>query len=110
MIGGLIYSVYWGYSWFWSRNIHESNNAFVFRLLSHNKLLIIIFLMLGLTTFGWVFQLIWKDIVVWNKELGLIFFGSRVSEFISLGIGMKVVHYFFCRLNISPNRYSTTGS
>jgi len=97
-IGGLIYTVYWGYSWFWSRKIHESNNSLLFRLLSHNKLLIIIFLILGLATFVWVFQLIWNDIVVWNKDLGLIFFGSRVGEFISLGIGIRLVHYFFVGL------------
>ena len=95
VIGGLIYTVYWGYSWFWSRKIHESNNSFLFRILSQNKLLVIIFLILGLATFVWVFQLIWKDIVVWNKDLGLIFFGSRVGESLSLGIGIKLIHYFF---------------
>jgi hypothetical protein len=98
LIGGLIYTVYWGYSWFWSRKIHESNNSLLFRILSHNKLLVIIFLILGLVTFVWVFQLIWNDMVVWNKDLGLIFFGSRVGEFISLGIGMRLVHYFFMGL------------
>ena len=95
LIGGLIYTVYWGYSWFWSRKIHENNNSLLFRILSHNKLLAIIFLVLGLATFVWVFQLIWKDIVFWNKDLGLIFFGSRVGESISWGIGMRLVHYFF---------------
>ena len=97
-IGGLIYTVYWGYSWFWSRKIHEINSSLLFRILSQNKLLVIIFLILGLATFVWVFQLIWNDIVVWNKDLGLIFFGSRVGEFIGLGIGMRLVHYFFIGL------------
>jgi len=95
LIGGLIYTVYWGYSWFWSIKIHESNNSFLFRILSQNRLLVIIFLILGLATFVWVFQLVWNDIVVWNKELGLIFFGSRIGEPISLVIGLRLVHYFF---------------
>ena len=68
-IGGLTYSVYWGYSWFWSKKIHESKNGLLFNILSHNKLLVIIFLILGLTTFVWVFQLVFNDIFVWNKEL-----------------------------------------
>jgi hypothetical protein len=97
-MGGLTYTVYWGYSWFWSKKIHESNNSLLFKILSQNKLLIIIFLMLGLATFLWVFQLIWNDIVFWHKDLGLIFFGARVGEPISLGLGMKVVHYFFIGL------------
>ena len=97
-IGGLTYSVYWGYSWFWSKKIHESNSGLLFRVLSHNKLLVLIFLISGLVIFVWVLSLVWKDTVFWGKDLGLIFFGSRVGEPISLGIGLKVVHYFFVGL------------
>jgi len=97
-IGGLTYTAYWGYSWFWSKKIHENNNSLLFKILSQNKLLVIIFLILGLAIFVWVFQLIWNDIANWNKELGLIFFGSRIGESISLGIGMRLVHYFFIGL------------
>ena len=97
-IGGLTYTVYWGYSWFWSKKIHESNNGLLFRILSQNKLLVIIFFICGLVTFVWVFSLIWNDVFVWNKDIGLIFFGSRVGEPISLGIGVRLVHYFFISL------------
>ena len=48
---------------------------------------------LGLLTLGWVGQLTWHDITVWGKDLVLIFFGSRTAEAISLGIGMKLIHY-----------------
>jgi len=51
-----------------------------------------------LITLGWVFQLIWNDIIVWNKDLGLIFFGSRIGQAIRLGIGMQLSHYFFIGL------------
>ena len=98
LIGGLIYTGYWGYSWFWSRKINETNNSLLFKILSHNKLIVTIFLILGTTTFLWLFQLIWKDIFFWNKDLTLIFFGSRTGEPISLGIGFRVVHYFFIGL------------
>ncbi|MCJ7713143.1 hypothetical protein MUO66_01605 [Candidatus Bathyarchaeota archaeon] len=97
-IGGLTYTVYWGYSWFWSKKVHESNNSLLFRILSQNKLLVIIFFICGLVTFVWVFSLIWNDVFVWNKDIGLIFFGSRVGEPISLGIGVRLVHYFFVSL------------
>ena len=53
---------------------------------------------LGTITLLWVGQLIWKDITYWNKDLTLTFFGPRTGENISLGIGMKVVHYFFIGL------------
>ena len=99
-IGGLTYTVYWGYSWFWSKKIHEINNNLIFRILSHNKSLIIIFLISGLAISFWVSYLVWNDIVVWNKDLGLIFFGSRDGELISLGIGMNVLYYFFIGLTL----------
>ncbi len=52
----------------------------------------------GVTTLLWVGQLIWNDIAVWHKDIALIFFGSRTGENISLGIGMKVIHYFLIGL------------
>ncbi len=56
-----------------------------------------------LTAFGsiilaWVGWLTWYDVTVWNKDLFLIFFGSRTGEAISLGIGMKVIYYFLIGL------------
>ena len=53
---------------------------------------------LGSLTLAWVGQLTWHDITVWGKGLVLIFFGSRTGENISLGIGMKVIHYFLVGL------------
>ena len=97
-IGGLTYSLYWGYSWIWAKKLHERNSGFILNLLSKNREIGLILLSLGLVIVFWVFQLVWKDIVVWNKDLGLIFFGSRVGEAISLGVGVSVVHYFFLGL------------
>lgn len=48
----------------------------------------------GLITLIWVGLLTWNDITVWGKNITLVFFGSRTGENISLGIGMKVAHYF----------------
>jgi hypothetical protein len=36
----------------------------------------------------------WKDVTVWGKDFSLIFFGSRTSENISLGIGLQIIHYY----------------
>jgi hypothetical protein len=35
----------------------------------------------------------WNDTSFWGKDIALIFFGSRTAEAISLGIGMKLIHY-----------------
>lgn len=42
----------------------------------------------------WMALIIWGDIVDWNKDIGTIFFGSRIGEDISLGIGMTIFNYF----------------
>jgi hypothetical protein len=55
---------------------------------------------LGSLTLAWVGQLTWHDITVWGKDLVLIFFGSRTGENISLGIGMKIIHYFLIGLTL----------
>ena len=54
---------------------------------------------LFLTGFGsiilaWVGWLIGYDMTVWGKDINLILFGSRTGEAISLGIGVKAIHYF----------------
>ena len=53
---------------------------------------------LGSLTLALVGQLTWYDMTVWGKDFVLIFFGSRTGENISLGIGMKVIHYFLVGL------------
>jgi len=53
---------------------------------------------LGLYTLAWVGWLTWYDITTWSKSLDLILFGSRTGEVVSLGIGMKVIHYFLISL------------
>lgn len=51
------------------------------------------FIILGVITLIWMGQVIWSDINVWNKDIGLILFGSRIGENISLGMGVKIIHY-----------------
>ena len=48
---------------------------------------------LGLITLAFVGWLTWYDITTWSKSLALIFFGPRTGEAISIGIGMRVIHY-----------------
>lgn len=33
------------------------------------------------------------DLIFWNKDVGMIFFGSRIGEPITLGIGILLIHY-----------------
>ena len=49
---------------------------------------------------AWVSWLTWIDVTEWGKDLGSIFFGSRVNEPISLGIGMTLIHYFLIGLSL----------
>lgn len=52
----------------------------------------------GSITLAWVGWLTWYDMTTWDKNIALIFFGSRTGENISLGIGMKAIHYFLIGL------------
>ena len=53
---------------------------------------------LGSIILAFVFWLTLYDLIVWNKDLVFIFFGSRTGEAITLGIGMRVIHYFLLGL------------
>ena len=97
-VGGLSYSAYWGYSWIWSKRLHRHKNSRLLKFFSNSLLIGIIFSGFGLVILAWVFQLVWNDMVFWGKDLGLVFFGSRVDEFIGLRMGMRVIHYFFLGL------------
>ena len=48
-----------------------------------------------LTQVAWI---TFHDITVWGKNIDLIFFGTRTGEAISLGIGMKIIHYLLIGL------------
>jgi hypothetical protein len=52
----------------------------------------------GSAILAWVGWLIWHDVTVWGKDISLIFFGSRTGEFMSLGVGVKAIHYFLIGL------------
>jgi hypothetical protein len=45
-----------------------------------------------------IYLLTWYDMTVWGKDIALIFFGSRTSEAISLGMDIRVIHYFLIGL------------
>jgi hypothetical protein len=52
----------------------------------------------GLIIMAWVAWLMWYDVTWWSKDIFLTFFGSRIGETISLGIGMKIFDYFLIGL------------
>jgi hypothetical protein len=49
---------------------------------------------LGSIILVWVGGLTFYDMTVWDKDISFIFFGSRTGEAMSLGLGVKVIHYF----------------
>ncbi|MGD9131906.1 MAG: hypothetical protein PVH73_10100 [Candidatus Bathyarchaeota archaeon] len=68
------------------------------RLFPH---VIVLFLVVSAAlVLAWVSWLTWIDVTEWGKDLGSIFFGSRVNEPISLGIGMTVMHYLLIGLSL----------
>jgi hypothetical protein len=58
------------------------------------NVVIVLLLVAGSLTLIWVVNLIWNDVTVWGKNFDMIFFGSRASENISLGLGLQVIHYY----------------
>lgn len=48
----------------------------------------------GTIILAWMSWLTWYDMTTWGKDVAIIFFGSRTGEAPSLGIDMKVIHYF----------------
>ncbi|MGD8506711.1 MAG: hypothetical protein PVF15_08620 [Candidatus Bathyarchaeota archaeon] len=46
----------------------------------------------------WIAWLTWYDMTSWGKDITLIFFESRTGQTISLGVDMKVIHYFLISL------------
>ena len=62
------------------------------------KLVSQLLVVLGSIILVWVSVLTFYDMTVWGKDISLIFFGSRTGEAISLGIGVKVIHYFILGL------------
>jgi len=54
---------------------------------------ILLFVALGLMNLLIVSYVTYSDVAIWGKDLFDILFGSRVAEFISLGIGMRIINY-----------------
>ena len=58
------------------------------------KLIGLSFIISGVLALVWIGMLTWYEVSVWQKDLGFVLFTYRTGEPISLGIGMKVIHYF----------------
>lgn len=99
-VGGSVLTLHWGYYWAISRRRKESKSGGVSRVPSFERLISLSLIALGSITLIWVGQLTWQDMTVWKKDLTLIFFGSRTGEAISLGIGIKLIHYFLIGLSL----------
>ncbi len=98
--GGLTLAVCWIYYWVVSKRLRDTKSSVISRQRSLPNLIGLSLIAFGSITLVWVGQLIWHDITMWNKDLLLILFGSRTGEHISLGIGMKVIHYFLIGLTL----------
>lgn len=74
-------------------------SKFLFLRSIPNLIILSLFVSAGFTIL-WVAQLTWNDISVWNKDIASIFFGSRIGEPISLGIGMQLIHYLLIGISL----------
>jgi len=86
-----------GFIIFLRSRLEEHVNLYLIRRLLPNlaSLFLTAFGSVILALIGW---LIVYDITVWGKDISLIFFGSRTGEAMSLGVGVKVIHYFIVGL------------
>jgi hypothetical protein len=57
-----------------------------------------VLIFVGMIILFWIFWLTMYDTTVWSKDVAQIFLGSRVGETISLGIDMRIIHYFLISL------------
>lgn len=98
--------------------LEESKVSKLSFLYSIPNLIILGLFVSAIFTIIWVAQITWNDIVVWNKDIEAIFFGSRTGENISLGIGMQLIHYLLVGISLLAvgfvfllrNRISITSS
>ncbi len=62
----------------------------------------ILLIVFGAITLAWVGWLTWYDITVWGKAITSILFSSRTGEYMfpTLGIDMRVIHYFLIGLTL----------
>ena len=97
-VGGLVLTFCWFYYWGMHKGLQERGSAVISQRRSLWSLVGFFLIAFGSITLVWVGHLTWHDITVWGKDIPLIFFGSRTGENISLGIGMKVIHYFLIGL------------
>jgi len=56
----------------------------------------------GVVLLAWVGWLIWYDTTTWKKGLDLILLGPRPGEVMSLGIGVKAIHYLLLGVALLP--------
>ncbi|MBT8171253.1 hypothetical protein KJN74_00070 [Candidatus Bathyarchaeota archaeon] len=78
----------------------ESFISKFFFLRSIPNLIVLSLVVSAMLTIIWVAQIAINDIIVWNKDVTSIFFGSRTGEPISLGIGMQLIHYLLVGISI----------
>jgi hypothetical protein len=53
---------------------------------------------IGVSILSLVAWITWNDLRFWGKDIAIIFFGSRTAEAISLGMGLKLIHYLLIGL------------
>jgi hypothetical protein len=60
----------------------------------------IILVLIGIINLVFVLYIAYLDIIFWNKDILSILFISRVGEYLSLGIGMKMIHYLILGISL----------
>lgn len=62
------------------------------------KLPSLILIILGFVTLVWIGQYTWIEVAIHEADLSIFLFDYETAEFISLGIGMKVIYYYLLGL------------
>lgn len=73
--------------------LHKQNLTALPQKISTYSRLSIILILIGIINLIFVSYIAYLDIIFWNKDILSILFSSRIDEFLSLGIGMKIIHY-----------------
>jgi hypothetical protein len=83
----------------------EASTRFRIRVEDPNPLVIpatVLITGVGVVLLAWVGWLIWYDSTTWGEGIGQILLDSRVGEAMSLGIGVKAIHYLLVGGGLLP--------
>jgi hypothetical protein len=68
--------------------------------INYSTVMIVALIFSGILLLAFFSWITYYDITVWNKSINDIIFGARIGQSISLGIGMRLIHYLIASITL----------